>query len=70
MTIRDINLLLYTNKFSKEFTGYKVISLVDFFSSYNQLEFNIESKNLIAFVTLLGLLQQTIVLIEGMNSIT
>ena len=54
--IRDINLLLYTNKFSKEFIGYKVISLVDFFSGYNQLEFNIKSRNLMAFIIPLGLL--------------
>ena len=56
MTIRDANLPLYANKFSKEITGYKVISLVDFFSSYNKLELNIESRNLIAFTTPLELL--------------
>ena len=54
--IRDVNLLLCANKFSKEFARYKVISLVDFFSSYNQLELNIESRNLIAFIIPLGLL--------------
>jgi len=36
--------------------GCKVISLVDFFFSYNQLELNIESRNLIAFIIPLGLL--------------
>ena len=56
MTIRDANLLLYANEFSKEFMGCKVISLVDFFSSYDQLEVNIESRNLTAFITPLGLL--------------
>ena len=56
MTIKDINLPLYTNEFSEEFTGYKVISLIDFFFSYNQLEFNIENRNLIAFTIPLGLL--------------
>ena len=35
VTTRDVNLLLYANKFSKEFAGYKVISLVDFFLGYN-----------------------------------
>ena len=68
--IRDTNLPLYTNKFSKEFTGCKVISLVDFFSGYNQLELNIESRNLIAFTIPLGLLQQTMVPIRGTNSVT
>ena len=56
VTIRDANLPLYANEFSKEFTRCKVMSLVDFFSSYNQLELNIESRNLIAFITPLGLL--------------
>jgi len=56
VTIRDVNLLLYANEFSKEFVGCKVISLVDFFSSYNQLELNVESRNLMAFVTPLRLL--------------
>jgi len=69
VTIRDANLPLYANKFSKEFIGYKVISLVDFFSSYNQLELDIESRNLIAFITPLGLLQQTTVPIKGINSV-
>ena len=54
--IKDTNLPLYANKFSKEFIGYKVISLVDFFSSYNQLELNIKSRNLTAFIIPLGLL--------------
>ena len=56
MTIRDTNLPLYANEFSEEFAGCKVMSLVDFFSSYNQLELNVESRNLTAFVTPLGLL--------------
>ena len=33
--IRDANLPLCANKFSKEFEGCKVISLIDFFFSYN-----------------------------------
>ena len=56
--------------FFKEFTRYKVIFLVNFFSSYNQLELNIESKNLIAFTALLKLLQQITVPIGGTNSVT
>jgi len=35
VTIRDVNLLPYANEFFKKFIGYKVISLVDFFSGYN-----------------------------------
>jgi hypothetical protein len=32
---RDINLLLFINKFTDEFIGYYIISLVDLYSSYN-----------------------------------
>jgi len=56
VTIRDANLPLYANEFSKEFAGCKVISLVDFFFRYNQLELDIESRNLTAFIIPLGLL--------------
>ena len=56
MTIRDANLPPYADEFSEEFAGCKVISLVDFFSGYNQLELNVESRNLIAFIIPLGLL--------------
>ena len=45
------------------------MSLVNFFSKYNQLELNIENRNLTAFATPLGLLQQTIVPIEKINSV-
>jgi hypothetical protein len=33
--IRDINLPLSIDKFSEYFSGYVIISLVDYFSSYN-----------------------------------
>ena len=32
---RDINLLLFINKFIDEFIGYYIISLVDLYSNYN-----------------------------------
>jgi hypothetical protein len=34
VTIRDTNLPLSTDYFSKGFVGYKVASLIDFFSRY------------------------------------
>ena len=61
VTIRDANLPPCADKFSEEFAGCKVMTLVDFFSSYNQLELDVESRNLTAFATPLGLLQQTTV---------
>jgi hypothetical protein len=35
VTIKDTNLPPYVNKFSKEFIGYRIISLIDFFFNYN-----------------------------------
>ena len=69
VTIRDANLPPCANKFSKEFARCKVISLVDFFSSYDQLELDVESRNLTAFATPLGLLRQTTVPMGGTNSV-
>ena len=35
MTIRDANLPLAVNSFSKEFAGYAIAFLIDFFSGYD-----------------------------------
>jgi hypothetical protein len=35
VTLKDANLLLLIDEFSKEFTGYITASLVDFFSRYD-----------------------------------
>jgi hypothetical protein len=35
ITLRDINLLLFIDKFSKEFTKYTYTSLINFFLGYN-----------------------------------
>jgi len=41
ITFRDINLFLFINEFSKEFTKYFIISLINFFFKYNQIILNI-----------------------------
>jgi hypothetical protein len=53
---RDTNLLLFINEFTDEFTGYYIISLVDLYSSYNQILLYLKSRDLMAFFTLLRLL--------------
>ena len=35
ITIRDINLSLFANKFSKEFARYTILFFIDFFSGYD-----------------------------------
>src|SRR6266536_2383160 len=47
--IRDGNLLLVVNKFSKEFGNCVIILFINFFSGYDQVEFNERFKNLISF---------------------
>jgi len=69
VTIRDANLPPCADEFSEEFAGCKVMSLVDFFSGYDQLELDVESRNLTAFATPLGLLRQTTVPMGGTNSV-
>lgn len=38
--IKDANLLLFIHKFSKEFLGYAIPSLISLFSSYNKVSLN------------------------------
>jgi hypothetical protein len=40
VTLRDTNLLLSMDEFSKEFTRYAYASLINFFLGYNQLTLN------------------------------
>jgi hypothetical protein len=58
-TIRDANLPLDTDGFSEDFAGCEIASLVDVFSSYDQVELAEKSRDLTAFDTPLGLLRQT-----------
>src|SRR6266498_359127 len=49
VTIRDGNLPLAVNEFSKEFGNYIIISFINFFSGYNQIEFDEKFRDLINF---------------------
>jgi len=53
---RDTNLPLFINEFTDEFIGYYIISLVDLYSSYNQILLYPKSRDLTAFFTPLRLL--------------
>jgi hypothetical protein len=57
--IRDVLLLLDVDEVSEAFVGYKVSSLIDFFSEYDQVSLDIESRNITIFMSSLGLLQHT-----------
>ncbi len=58
--IRDANLPSFINEFFKEFAEYIILFLIDFFSSYNRIEFNKKNKNLIAFYISIELLKMII----------
>lgn len=55
--IWDGNLPLSINKFFEKFTSYIISSLIYYFSSYDHVELAEESRDLIAFITPLKLMQ-------------
>ncbi len=57
--VKDINLPPSVNEFSKEFAGYVIAFLIDFFSGYDQIELDKKSRDLTAFHTPIGLLEMT-----------
>lgn len=59
VTLRDANLPPQVNKFSEEFAGYVIASLVDFFLGYDQVSLATESRNFTGFQTPLGLMRMT-----------
>jgi len=67
--IRNVNLPPSVNEFSKKFTKYIIAFLIDFFSGYNQIEFNKKSNDLTTFHTPIELLRMTILSQKIINSI-
>ena len=60
VTIRNANLPPFINEFFKEFARYIIASLIDFFSSYNQIKLDEKSRDLTVFYILIGLLRMII----------
>ncbi|AEO67833.1 uncharacterized protein THITE_2049415, partial [Thermothielavioides terrestris NRRL 8126] len=56
-------------EFSKDFNSYKLISLLDLFSSYNQVNLDKRSYDLTTFSTPISLFYIYTLLIGGINSI-
>jgi transposase InsO family protein len=59
VTIRDAGMPPAVDDFSEDFAGYPITSSVDFYSSYNEILLDIESRDLTAFLTEIGLIRQT-----------
>ena len=66
--IWDVNLSLNIEEFSKEFAKMYVVSLIDFFSEYNQMILIEKSRDLIAFITFLKLFKMTSLSQNAINS--
>ena len=69
VTIQDANLLPVVDKFSEEFAEQQLSSLVNFYSGYDQIWLVKPCCDLTAFMTLLGLLQQTTLPQGATNSV-
>ena len=57
VTIRDASLPPSVDEFSEEFVGFPLISLLDFFSGYDQYSLDLVSQDLTAFMTSFGLMR-------------
>jgi hypothetical protein len=56
VTIRDAFIPPGADEFVKDFVIYKVLSLLDFFSGYNQAPLDTKSRDMITFTIPIGLL--------------
>ncbi|KAK1916453.1 hypothetical protein P3342_004272 [Pyrenophora teres f. teres] len=69
VTIRDANPPPNPDEFSEEFAGCAIMSLMDFFSGYDQVELHKNSRDITAFSTPLGLVRQCTLPMGTTNSI-
>ncbi len=68
VTIRDALLPPDADEVSEAFAGCKVSSLIDFFSGYDQVSLDVESRDITAFMSPLGLLRHTTLVQGATNS--
>lgn len=66
---RDTNLPPIIDDFSEKFANMKMTSLMDFFSSYNQILFNKRDRDKIIFYIFFGLVRQITLPQKTINSI-
>ena len=69
VTIRDANMPPNPDKFSEEFAGCFIGSLIDWFSGYDQVTLDIASRDLTAIQTPLGLIRMTTLPQGATNSV-
>jgi hypothetical protein len=59
VTIRNSGMPPSVDEFSEDFAGYPITSAINYFSCYYQIPLNRSSRDLIAFMSLLGLVRMT-----------
>ena len=59
ITIRDSGMPPSVDEFSEDFAGYPITSAIDYFSGYYQIPLDKSSRDLMAFMSLLGLVRMT-----------
>jgi hypothetical protein len=69
VTVRDANLPPNPDEFSEEFAGCHIVSLIDFFSGYDQIPLHEDSMAITAFATPLGLVEQCTLPMGTTNSV-
>ena len=70
VTVRDTNMLSNLNKFTEDFAGMSVLSILNYFSEYNNFSSYEKLRDMTAIAILLRLLKQIMLLQEAMNSVT
>src|SRR6202140_5811291 len=69
VTMRDAGMPAGVDEFSEDFAGYPIASSVDFYAGYYQISLAKESRDLTAFMTLLGLVRMTCLAMGWTNSV-
>jgi hypothetical protein len=60
--IKNANIPPSADEFTEEFSEYAIISLINFFSKYDQIELDLSSRNMTAFIISLRLFKITTLL--------
>ena len=69
MTIKNVNLLLLIDEFSKNFARCAIVFVMNLFSDYNQMNLNRLSRDLTTFMTFIELLRMIILSQKITNSV-
>jgi hypothetical protein len=59
VTIRDSGMPPSVDEFSEDFACYPITSAIDYYSGYNEINLDKESRDLTAFLTEIGLVRMT-----------